>query len=79
MSTHGVSQVLVGGAPIASTEMVRNLGAMFDQSLTMDEFVRLHISTVAISHLFETASPRSQPSHLFMLSSVVVWTTAMLF
>ena len=33
MSTHGV-------APIAPTEMVRNLGAMFEQSLTMGEFVK---------------------------------------
>ena len=46
MSTHGVSQVLVGGAPIAPTEMVRNLGAMFDQSLTLDAFVK-HICKTA--------------------------------
>ena len=50
MSTHGVSQVLVGGAPIAPTEMVRNLGTMFDQSLTMDAFVK-HICEAAYFHL----------------------------
>ena len=57
MSTHGVSQVLVGGAPIAPTEMVRNLGAMFDQSLTMDAFVK-HICKAAYFHLRNISSIR---------------------
>ena len=55
MSTHGVSQVLVGGAPIAPTEMVRNLGDMFDQSLTMDAFVK-HSCKAAYFHLRNISS-----------------------
>ena len=57
MSTHGVSQVLVGGAPIAPTEMVRDLGAMCDQSLTMDAFVK-HICKAAYFHLHNISSIR---------------------
>jgi len=57
-SCHGISQVVVGGAPIAPTLTVRNLGAMFDQSLTMDEFVK-HICKAAYFHLHNISSIRN--------------------
>ena len=62
MSTHGVSQVLVGGAPIAPTEMVRNLGAMFDQSLTMDAFVK-HICPPSQYLIYSTLPLRGVIHH----------------
>jgi len=39
-SIHYISQVVVEGAPIAPTLTLSNLGAMFGQSLTMDDFVK---------------------------------------
>ena len=56
-SSHGISQVLVGGAPIAPTLSVRNLGAVFDQSLTMDDFVK-YICKAAYFHLHNISSIR---------------------
>jgi len=47
---HCISQLVVGGDPIAPTLTVRNLGAMFDQLLTMDDFVK-HICKAAYFHL----------------------------
>ena len=80
-SIHCIILVVVGGAPIAPTLTVRNLGAMFDQSLTMDDFVK-HIckaaySTSIIFQPSEIVFRKSLPSHLYMLSSVAGWTTAM--
>jgi len=46
---------MVGGAPIVPTLTVRNLGAMFDQSLTMDDFVK-HIWKAAYFHLHNISS-----------------------
>ena len=57
-SCHGISQVVVGGAPIAPTLTVRNLGAMLDQSLTVDEFVK-HICKADYFHLHNISSIRN--------------------
>jgi hypothetical protein len=74
------SKVVVGIDANAPTPTVRNLGAMFDQSLTMDDFVK-HICKAAYFHLHNSSSIRncltkSLPSHLYILLSVAGWTTA---
>jgi hypothetical protein len=46
---------VVGGALIAPTLTVFNLGAMFDQSLTMDDLVK-NIGKVAYFHLHNISS-----------------------
>ena len=58
ISIHYISQLVVGGALIAPTLTVRNLGAMFDQSLTMDDFVK-HICKAAYFHLHNSSSIRN--------------------
>jgi hypothetical protein len=50
-SIHCISQVVVRRAPIAPTLTVHNLGAMFDQSFTMDVFVK-HICKAAYFPLY---------------------------
>jgi len=57
-SIHCISQVVIRGAPIAPTLTVRNLGALFDQSLTMDNFVK-HIYKAAYFHLYNISSIRN--------------------
>jgi len=60
-SIHCLSQVMVGGAPITPTLTVRNLGAMFDQSLTIDDFIK-HICKAAYFHLHNISSIGNCPS-----------------
>ena len=55
ISIHCISQLVVGGALIAPTLTVFNLGAMFDQSLTMDDLVK-NIGKVAYFHLHNISS-----------------------
>ena len=55
ISIHYISQLVVGGALIAPTLTVFNLGAMFDQSLTMDDLVK-NIGKVAYFHLHNISS-----------------------
>lgn len=57
-SSHGISQVFVGDVPIEPKQAVRNLGAIFDQSLTMDDFVKA-ICSSAYFHLRNLSSIRS--------------------
>jgi len=79
-SIHYIAQVVVVGAAIPPILTVRNLGAMFDQSLTMDDFVKhickLLISTSTIFHPSEIVFRKSLSSYLYMLLSVAGWTTA---
>ena len=72
-STHSIPQVVVGGAPIAPTLTVHNLGAKFDQSLTMDD-----ICKAAYFHLYNISSIRNchskesaiKPVHAFISSRI---------
>ncbi|KAK2165762.1 hypothetical protein LSH36_45g01033 [Paralvinella palmiformis] len=79
-SIHCISQVVVGGAPIAPTLTVRNLGAMFDNhspwTTLLSTFVRLFISTFTIFHPSESVFRKSLLSHSYMLLSVAGLNTA---
>jgi len=57
-SIHCISQVMVGGASIAPTLTVHNLGAMSDQSLTMDDLFK-DICNTAYFHLHNISSIRN--------------------
>jgi len=57
-SIHFISQIAVGRTPIALTLIERNLGAMFDQSVTMDDFVK-YICKAAYFHLPNSSSIRN--------------------
>ena len=54
-STHSISQVVVREAPIAPKLTVHNLGAMFDQWLTMDVFIK-HICKTVYFYLHNISS-----------------------